>query len=49
MLLLINNKHLMGRWTNSVAFNIIAWVTVVTVSALTFVSTLQLVFPEIGS
>jgi NRAMP (natural resistance-associated macrophage protein)-like metal ion transporter len=49
MLVLINNKRLMGRWTNDLAFNIIAWGTVVIVSLLTLVSTVQVVFPQIGS
>jgi len=49
MLLLINNKRLMGRWTNGHAFNIIAWATVVIVSVLTAVSTVQILFPQIGS
>jgi NRAMP (natural resistance-associated macrophage protein)-like metal ion transporter len=49
MLLLINNKRLMGRWTNSLVFNIIAWATVVVVATLTLISTLQTVFPQIGS
>jgi Mn2+/Fe2+ NRAMP family transporter len=49
MLLLINNKHLMGTWTNSRIFNAIAWATVVIVGALTLVSTAQIVFPSLGS
>ncbi len=49
MLLLINNKRLMGRWTNGVAFNVIAWTTVVIVGILTLVSTVQLIFPSAGS
>jgi NRAMP (natural resistance-associated macrophage protein)-like metal ion transporter len=49
MLLLINNKNLMGRWTNGLAFNIIAWTTVAIVSLLTLVSTLQILFPQIGA
>ncbi|MGA8840602.1 MAG: Nramp family divalent metal transporter [Candidatus Aquilonibacter sp.] len=49
MLLLINNKRLMGAWTNGVAFNIIAWATVVVVAVLTAISTLQTIFPQIGS
>jgi NRAMP (natural resistance-associated macrophage protein)-like metal ion transporter len=49
MLLLINNKRLMGAWTNSPAFNIIAWATVVIVGALTLISTAQIVFPSLGS
>jgi NRAMP (natural resistance-associated macrophage protein)-like metal ion transporter len=49
MLLLINNKTLMGSWTNGLAFNIIAWTTVAIVSVLTFVSTVQIIFPQLGS
>jgi len=49
MLLLINNKRIMGTWTNGLAFNVIAWTTVAVVSILTFISTLQIVFPQIGS
>lgn len=49
MLLLINNKRLMGKWTNSIAFNVIAWATVVIVGILTIVSTLQVIFPSLGS
>jgi Mn2+/Fe2+ NRAMP family transporter len=49
MLLLINNKTLMGSWTNGLGFNIIAWTTVAIVSILTFVSTVQIIFPQLGS
>jgi NRAMP (natural resistance-associated macrophage protein)-like metal ion transporter len=42
MLLLINNPLIMGKYTNGVAFNIIAWSTVILVSLLTVVSTVQL-------
>ncbi len=49
MLLLINNKRLMGRWTNGPAFNVIAWATVAIVGVLTLVSTAQLIFPSLGS
>jgi len=48
MLLLINNKHIMGTWTNGVVFNIVAWTTVVIVAVLTGISTLQTIFPSIG-
>lgn len=41
MLLLINKPRLMGRYVNNLAFNVIAWATVVVVSALTVVSTIQ--------
>jgi Mn2+/Fe2+ NRAMP family transporter len=47
--LLINNKRLMGKWTNSPLFNAIAWATVVIVGALTLISTAQIVFPSLGS
>jgi NRAMP (natural resistance-associated macrophage protein)-like metal ion transporter len=49
MLLLINNKRLMGAWTNSRLFNAIAWATVIIVGALTLVSTAQIIFPSLGS
>lgn len=49
MLLLINNKRLMGKWTNNVAFNVIAWATVIVVGGLTVVSTVQQIFPHLGS
>ena len=49
MLLLVNNKRLMGRFTNNAAFNAVAWATVVVVAILTVVSTVQLIFPQIGS
>lgn len=45
MLLLINNKRLMGKWTNSPAFNVIAWATVLIVGALTIIS----IFSSVGS
>jgi NRAMP (natural resistance-associated macrophage protein)-like metal ion transporter len=49
MLLLINNKKLMGKWTNGPLFNVIAWTTAVIVGILTVVSTAQLIFPSLGS
>lgn len=49
MLLLINNKRLMGEWTNGVFFNTIAWATVIIVGVLTLVSTAQTIFPALGS
>jgi len=49
MLVLINNTRIMGRYTNNLAFNAIAWATVVIVSVLTFVSTVQIIFPQVGS
>ncbi len=49
MLLLINNRALMGEYTNSLVFNLIAWATVIIVGVLTVISTLQLIFPSLGS
>ncbi|HXM18800.1 MAG TPA: Nramp family divalent metal transporter [Candidatus Tumulicola sp.] len=48
MLLLINNRTLMGAYTNGLLFNIIAWGTVIIVGGLTVVSTVQLLFPSLG-
>jgi NRAMP (natural resistance-associated macrophage protein)-like metal ion transporter len=41
MLLLINRPRLMGRYVNNLAFNTIAWATVIIVGVLTLVSTVQ--------
>jgi NRAMP (natural resistance-associated macrophage protein)-like metal ion transporter len=49
MLLLINDKRIMGKFTNSPLVNVIAWATVVIVGALTLFSTAQLLFPSLGS
>jgi NRAMP (natural resistance-associated macrophage protein)-like metal ion transporter len=49
MLLLVNNKHIMGTWTNGLAFNIIAWSTAGIVAILTMISTVQAIFPQIGN
>lgn len=49
MLLLINNKRLMGTWTNGYAFNVIAWATVIVVGALTVIFALGLMIPSFGS
>lgn len=48
MLLLINNRALMGRYVNGVAFNAIAWGTAAIVAILTLVSTAQGIFPQLG-
>jgi Mn2+/Fe2+ NRAMP family transporter len=49
MLLLINNKKLMGKWTNGPLFNVIAWTTAIVVGILTIISTAQSIFPSLGS
>ena len=47
MLILINDKRLMGRHTNSPVFNAIAWITVIIMIALTVLMTIDLVSPGI--
>lgn len=49
MLLLVNNRKLMGRYVNGRINNAIGWVTAAIVAVLTVVSTLQLIFPSLGS
>jgi len=44
MLLLINNRRLMGEHVNGLAFNLIAWATVIIVGVLTIVSVGQQIF-----
>ena len=44
MLKLINNPEIMGEFTNTRAMNIIAWLTVVTVIALTLIMVVFMVF-----
>jgi Mn2+/Fe2+ NRAMP family transporter len=39
MLLLINDKRLMGNYRNSPFFNIVAWATVICMIALTLILT----------
>ncbi|MBU1229298.1 MAG: Nramp family divalent metal transporter [Proteobacteria bacterium] len=45
MLILINDKRIMGEYVNKATFNTIAWATVVIVLCLTLLMTLDLVFP----
>lgn len=45
MLLLVNQKRLMGAYTNSVAFNVIAWVTTVAMIILTLALVVTQIFP----
>ncbi len=42
MLVLINNARIMGIHVNGLAFNIIAWATVIIIGGLTLVSTIEL-------
>lgn len=46
MLLLINDKRLMGRYVNGLVFNVIAWATVLVVGTLTIVSTVASLLPS---
>ncbi|HYL26466.1 MAG TPA: Nramp family divalent metal transporter [Candidatus Nitrosotalea sp.] len=48
MLFLINNKRLMGTWTNGHFFNIVAWSTAIIVGFLTVISTAQIILPSLG-
>lgn len=45
MIKLINDKNLMGRYVNGPVFNIIAWLTVITMVILTIVMTVDIAFP----
>lgn len=45
MLILINDKRIMGEYVNKATFNTIAWGTVVIVMGLTLLMTLDLIFP----
>ncbi|GAC1311516.1 MAG: Nramp family divalent metal transporter [Vulcanimicrobiaceae bacterium] len=49
MLLLINDRRIMGTYTNGLAFNVIAWATVGIVGVLTIVSTIQQTLQGTGS
>jgi Mn2+/Fe2+ NRAMP family transporter len=49
MLLLINRPRLMGKYVNNLAFNTIAWATVVIVGLLTVVSTIQTILAGNGA
>jgi len=45
MLILINNKRLMGNYTNSKSFNIIAWITTGIMIILTLALVVTSLFP----
>lgn len=48
MLLLINNKKLMGNYTNSKIFNIVAWSTTIIMSVLTMMLVVSALIPGAG-
>jgi Mn2+/Fe2+ NRAMP family transporter len=45
MLMLINDRSLMGKYVNGPAFNLIAWITVIIMIALTLLMTIDLLVP----
>lgn len=45
MLILINDKKLMGNYTNGHVFNLVAWITVIVMIVLTLLMTIDLVSP----
>jgi Mn2+/Fe2+ NRAMP family transporter len=45
MLLLINNKRLMGRYVNGRVYNILAWTTTIAVIMLTVLLLVTSIFP----
>lgn len=47
MLILINDKTLMGTYTNGHVFNIISWITIIILIVLTLLMTIDLVSPGI--
>ncbi len=49
MLLLINNRRIMGSYTNGLGFNIIAWATVIIVGVLTVISVVQQIISPTGT
>jgi Mn2+/Fe2+ NRAMP family transporter len=49
MLLLVNNRRLMGKHVNGLVYNVLAWATVVIVATLTLISVAETAFPKLGS
>jgi Mn2+/Fe2+ NRAMP family transporter len=49
MLMLINNRDLMGRHANGPVFNVISWLTVMIMVVLTLIMTIDLVLPGLIS
>ncbi|MGD0621962.1 MAG: divalent metal cation transporter, partial [Thermacetogeniaceae bacterium] len=47
MLILINNKDIMGRFTNSRVFNAVSWATTVIMIALTVLLVAISIFPNL--
>lgn len=47
MILLINNRKLMGKYTNSKSFNAVAWATTIILSLLTLILVIITIFPRL--
>jgi Mn2+/Fe2+ NRAMP family transporter len=47
MIMLINDRNLMGDYVNGPVFNIIAWLTVITMIVLTIIMTIDIVLPGV--
>ena len=47
MLILINNRDIMGKYTNSKGFNGVAWVTTVIMVSLTLLLVVTSIFPHL--
>ena len=48
MIILINNKKLMGKYTNGKFFNVIAWSTTIIMCILTVLLVITTLFPGLG-
>jgi len=49
MLRLVNKRRLMGRHTNSLGANIVAWITTAILIGLSLVLLITAVFPGVGA
>jgi len=48
MLMLVNNKKLMGEYVNGKLFNVIAWTTTIIMSILTVLLVVTALIPSLG-
>jgi Mn2+/Fe2+ NRAMP family transporter len=49
MILLCNDRRLMGRYVNGRAYNIVAWITAIVMTVLTFLIVVTTIFPNLFS
>jgi NRAMP (natural resistance-associated macrophage protein)-like metal ion transporter len=49
MILLCNDRRLMGRYVNGRAYNIVAWITAIVMTILTFLIVVTTIFPNLFS